>query len=125
LELSKNLIWFDEISPWFSLKINGIGYEIYNRNCNGQIISYMGISIDREEMELVAKEEDVNDHISNNVNVTEIKWDPLGDNLQVPYEIFYKFINNRLTYLFYKNAFLNDAVKEANIYIENLKNKVK
>jgi hypothetical protein len=70
-------------------------------------------------MELVAKKEDVKDHINNNENVTEIKWDSLGDNIPVSYEGFYKFINKKLEtiYLFRKNAFLDDAVKKANIYI--------
>jgi hypothetical protein len=66
-------------------------------------------------MELVARWENVKDHISNNENVTEIKWDPLGDNLSVPYEDFYKFINKKeCIYLFRKNAFLDDTVKKAN-----------
>jgi hypothetical protein len=69
-------------------------------------------------MELVTKKEDVKDHISNNVNVTEIKWDPLCDNIQLPYEDFYKFINKKeYIYLFRKNAFLDDVVKKANIYV--------
>jgi hypothetical protein len=77
-------------------------------------------------MELVAKKEDVKNHISNNENVTEIKWDPLGDNISVPYKDFYKFINKKqYIFLFRKNAFLDDAVKKANIYIDTLNNKVK
>jgi hypothetical protein len=68
---------------WFSLKINGIEHEIYN-HCIGKIRSYTDISIRKKEMELVARWGDVNDHISNNENVTEIKWDPLGDNISVP-----------------------------------------
>jgi hypothetical protein len=60
-------------------------------------------------MELVVKWENVKDYISNNENVTEIKWDPLGDNISIPYEVFYKFINEKeYIYLFRKNAFLND-----------------
>jgi hypothetical protein len=43
-------------------------------------------------MELVARWESVKDHISNNENVTEIKWDLLGDNISIPYDVFYKFI---------------------------------
>jgi hypothetical protein len=39
-------------------------------------------------MELVARWGDVKDNISNNENITEIKWDPLGDNLPVTYEDF-------------------------------------
>jgi hypothetical protein len=71
-------------------------------------------------MELVAKKEDVKDHISNNENVTEIKWDRLGDNISIPYEDFYKFINKKqYIFLFRKNVFLDDAVKKANIYIKS------
>jgi hypothetical protein len=68
-------------------------------------------------MELVAKKENVKNHVSNNENVTEIKWDPLGDNISVPYEDFYKFINKKeeYIYLFRKNAFLDDIVKKTNI----------
>jgi hypothetical protein len=68
-------------------------------------------------MELVARWKDVKDHVSNNENVTEIKWDPLGDNISVPYEDFYKFINRKLEtiYLSCKNVFLDNAVKKANI----------
>jgi hypothetical protein len=55
----------------------------------------------------------------------EIKWDIFGDNIPIRYEDFYKFINKRLVYLFCKKMFLDDAVKKANIYIDNLKNKVK
>jgi hypothetical protein len=73
----------DEIKPWFSLKIKGVKDEIYNHRIGG-IISYTGISIRRTEMELVAKKENVKDHVSNNENVTEIKWDPLCDNISVP-----------------------------------------
>jgi hypothetical protein len=64
-------------------------------------------------MELVARWENVKDHISNNENVTEIKWDSLGDNMSVPYEDFYKFINKKLQtiFLFRKNVFLDDAIK--------------
>jgi hypothetical protein len=67
-------------------------------------------------MELVAKWGDVKDHVSNNENITEIKWDPLGENISVPYEDFYKFINKKeeYIYLFRKNAFLDDTVKKAN-----------
>jgi hypothetical protein len=50
-------------------------------------------------MELVARWGDVKDYINNNENVTEIKWDPLGDNISVPYEDFYKFINKKVEYL--------------------------
>jgi hypothetical protein len=35
-------------------------------------------------MEFVAKKEHVNDYISNNVNVTKIKWNPLGNNIPIP-----------------------------------------
>jgi hypothetical protein len=100
------------------LKINGIEYEIYN-HVIGKIRSYTDISIKRKEMELVARWGDVKDHVSNNENVTEIKWDPLGDNLPVTYEDFYEFINKKVEYmhLFRKNAFLDDVVKRANIYI--------
>jgi hypothetical protein len=67
-------------------------------------------------MELVAKKENVKHHVSNNENVTEIKWDPLGDNISVTYEDFYKFINKKeYIYLFRKNVFLDDTVKKANI----------
>jgi hypothetical protein len=68
-------------------------------------------------MQLVAKKENVKDHVSNNENVTEIKWDPLGDNISVPYEDFYKFINKKeeYIYLFRKNVFLDDTIKKANI----------
>jgi hypothetical protein len=78
-------------------------------------------------MELVAKKEDVKDHISNNENVTEIKLDPLGDNISVPYEDFYKFLNKKLEtiFLFRKNAFLDDVVKKANVYINTNVKKVK
>jgi hypothetical protein len=126
-ELSKNSIWFNEIRPWFSLKINGIEHEIYNHGID-KIISYTDISIRRKEMELVARWEKANDYVSNNenVNVTKIKWDPLGDNLSVSYEDFYKFINKKeYIYLFRKNAFLDDGVKKANIYININVKKVK
>jgi hypothetical protein len=118
---SLHLIWFDEIRPWFSLKINGIGQEIYT-HCIGNTISYTAISMRRKEMELVAKGENVKDYISNNVNVTEIKWDSFGDNLSVPYEDFYKFINKKqYIFLFHKNAFLDDVAKKTtNIFINNL-----
>jgi hypothetical protein len=68
-------------------------------------------------MELVAKKENVKNHVSNNENITEIKWDPLGDNISIPYEDFYKFIYKKeeYIYLFRKNAFLDDMVKKANI----------
>jgi hypothetical protein len=68
-------------------------------------------------MELVTKKENVKDHVSNNENVTEIKWDPLGGNISVPYEDFYKFINKKeeYIYLFRKNVFLENTVKKANI----------
>jgi hypothetical protein len=67
----------------------------------------------------VARWGDVKDRVSNNENVTEIKWDPLGDNISVLYEDFYKFINKKEEYihLFNKNAFLDDVVKKANIYL--------
>jgi hypothetical protein len=86
----------------------------------------MHISIKSKDMELVAKGEDVKDYINNNENVTEIKWDPFDDNISIPYEVFYEFINKRLKtiYLFRKNAFLNDVVKWATIFIAQ-KNKVK
>jgi hypothetical protein len=74
----------------------------------------------------VANVEDVKDHINDDVNVTEIKWDPLGDNILIPYEDFYKFINRRLEtiYLLRKNAFLGDVAKNTtNIYIDTLKKK--
>jgi hypothetical protein len=71
---------------------------------------------------------DVKDYISNNENVTEIKWDSLDDNISVPYEVFYEFINKKeYIYLFRKNAFLNDVANKttfANIY-NNFINKVK
>jgi hypothetical protein len=60
----------------FSLKINGVEHEIYNHRI-GSTISYTGISIRRTEMELVVKKENVKNHVSNNENVTEIKWDLL------------------------------------------------
>jgi hypothetical protein len=57
----------------------------------------------------VAKGEDVKNHINNNVNVTEIKWDPLYDNLPNSYEVFYKFINKgkrlEIIYLFARTYF--------------------
>jgi hypothetical protein len=91
-----------------------VEHEIYNHGI-GQIISYTNISIRRKEMELVAKKENVKDHVNNNENVTEIKWDPLGDNISVPYEDFYKFINKKeYIYLFRKNEFFDNAVKKAN-----------
>jgi hypothetical protein len=70
-------------------------------------------------MELGARWRDVKDHVSNNENVTEIRWDPLGDNISVPYEDFYKFINKKLEtiYIFRKNVFLDDAAKKADVYI--------
>jgi hypothetical protein len=78
-------------------------------------------------MELVAKWGNVKDYISNNENVIEIKWDPFVDNISVPYKDFYKFINKKLEtiYLFQKNAFLDDVVKRANIYINTNVKKVK
>jgi hypothetical protein len=114
LELSRNLIWEDEIKPWFSLKINGVEHHIYNYKAITKIITEMNISIKNKEMGLVAKGEDVKDHVSNKENVTEIKWDPLGDNISVPYEDFYEFINKKLrvTNLFRKNAFLNDVANK-------------
>jgi hypothetical protein len=81
------------------LKINGVEHEIYN-HVIGKIRSYTDISIKRKEMELVAGWGDVKDHISNNENVTEIKWDPLGDNISIPYEDFYEFINKRLKIIY-------------------------
>jgi hypothetical protein len=74
----------------------------------------MHISLQKEEMEFVAKGRDIKDYISNNENVTEIKWDPFDDNISIPYKNFYKFINERLEiiYLFGNNAFLNDAVNK-------------
>jgi hypothetical protein len=69
-------------------------------------------------MKLVARWGDVKDHVSNNENVTEIKWDPLGDNISVPYEDFYKFINKKeYIFLFRKNTFLDDVVKKAIIIL--------
>jgi hypothetical protein len=84
----------------------------------------MHISIKSEEMKLVAKWEDVKDYINNKENVTEIKWDPFGDNISVPQEEFYVFINKRLKiiYLFRKNTFLNDVAKWATIFIAQNKN---
>jgi hypothetical protein len=73
----------------------------------------MHISIQSEEMGLVAKGGNIKDYVSNNENVTEIKWDPFGDNLPVQYEDFYEFINKKdYIYLFCKNAFLNDAANK-------------
>jgi hypothetical protein len=70
----------------------------------------MGISIKSEEMGLVAKGGDIKDHVSNNENVTEIKWDPLGDNISIPYEVFYEFINKKeYIYLFRNNEFLDNV----------------
>jgi hypothetical protein len=84
----------------------------------GKIMSYTKVSIDQKEMGFVANGEDVNDYISNNVNVIEIKWDPLGDNITIQYEDFYKFINKKeYIYLFQRNAFLDYTVKKANIYL--------
>jgi predicted DNA-binding protein (UPF0278 family) len=89
-------------------------HDIYNGNAIGKIIYYAEISIKMKEMEFVAKGEDVNDHISNNLNITEIKLDPLDDNIPIPYEVFYEFINKRLEtiFLFRKNAFLDDMAKK-------------
>jgi hypothetical protein len=57
-------------------------------------------------MELVAKWGDAKDYICNNENVTEIKWDPFCDNISVPYEVFYEFINKKeYIYLFCKNVY--------------------
>jgi hypothetical protein len=95
-------------------------YDINIGNMIGEIMSYASVSMDQKEMELVAKKEDVKDQISNNENVTEIKSDPLGDNISIPYEDFYKFINKKeYIYLFHKNAFLDDVVKKANVYIKS------
>jgi hypothetical protein len=79
----------------------------------------MNISIKNKEMGLVAWREDVKDYVSNKENVTEIKWDPLGDNLPVTYENFYKFINKKLrvTNLFRKNAFLNNMANKTGFAI--------
>jgi hypothetical protein len=43
----------------------------------------------KKEMELVAKKEDINNYI--NENVTEIKRNHVGDNITIPYDVFYKF----------------------------------
>jgi hypothetical protein len=84
----------------------------------------MYISIYREEMELVAKWGDVKDYISNNENVTEIKWDPFGDNISVPYEVFYEFINKKeYIYLFRKNVFLDDVAKRTTKIFIDTQNK--
>jgi hypothetical protein len=79
----------------------------------------MNISIKNKEMGFVAKGENVKDYVSNKENVTEIKWDPLGDNLPVTYEDFYKFINKKLrfTNLFRKNVFLNDMANKTGFAI--------
>jgi hypothetical protein len=79
----------------------------------------MHISIQKEEMKFVAKGRDIKNYISNNKNVTEIKWDPFDNNISIPYKNFYKFINERLEiiYLFRKNVFLNDAVNKTTFAI--------
>jgi hypothetical protein len=79
----------------------------------------MRISIKKEEMEFVAKWEDVKDYINNKENVTEIKWDPFGDNISIPYEDFYEFINKNLKiiYLFRKNTFFNDVARKTTFKI--------
>jgi hypothetical protein len=82
------------------------------------------ISIKSEEIGFVANGEDVKDHINNNINVIKIKLDPLGDNIPVLYEVFYKFINKKLEtiYLFRRNVFLDDVAKKKTIiYIDTLK----
>jgi hypothetical protein len=70
--------------------------------------------------------EDIKDHISNNVYVTEIKWDPLGDNLPISNDDFFKFMNDdemlNITYLFRKNTLFDNAVKNVNIAINSTKN---
>jgi predicted DNA-binding protein (UPF0278 family) len=126
LELSRNQIWEDEIKPWFSLKINGVEHHIYNYKAVSKITSYMNISIKNKEMGLVVKGEDVKDHVSNKENVTEIKWDPFGDNISVPYEDFYEFINKKLqvTNLFRKIAFLNDMANKTTFAISFNKSKL-
>jgi hypothetical protein len=109
--LFNDSIWENVVRPWFSLKINGVEHEIYN-HVIGKIRSYTVISIKRKEIELVTRWADVKDHISNNenVNVTEIKWDPLGDNLPVTYEDFYEFNNKKgYIYLFRKNEFFDNV----------------
>jgi hypothetical protein len=70
-------------------------------------------------MEFVVKGEDVKNYISNNENVTEIKWDPFDDNISIPYEDFYEFINKKLEtiYLFRKNTFLNDVARKTTFTI--------
>jgi hypothetical protein len=111
LELSRNQIWEDKIKPLFSLKINGIEHEIYNHDTINKITSYLNIFINKQ-MGLVARWGDVKDYVNNNENVTEIKLDPLGDNISIPYEDFYEFINKKeYIYLFRKNVSFDNMVK--------------
>jgi hypothetical protein len=103
--------------------------DIYNGNDINKIISYLHISIYREEMEVVAREEDIKNHINDNVKITQMKKDPLSDNFQFSNEDFYKFLNEgeRLynTFLFRKNTVLDNVVKNANIVINSTKNNKK
>jgi hypothetical protein len=70
----------------------------------------MHISVESKELGLVATGENIIGHVSNKENVTEIKWDPLGDNISIPYEDFYEFINKKeYIYLFRKNYFLDNV----------------
>jgi hypothetical protein len=41
------------------------------------------------DMELVAKKEDIKNHINDNVNITQIKWDSLYNNLPISNEDFF------------------------------------